>query len=83
MDGGHGLDEKESALVISILNKTICQIQDVEMDSIVMKQVVENQYKLEIVDFLYTYRYTILMVATAAMPALFLAIVYNREKTRM
>ena len=83
LDGGYGLDEKESTIVISILNKAICQIQDVEMDSIVMKQVVENQYKLEIGDFLYTYRYTILMMVTAAMPALFLAIVYNREKKRV
>ncbi len=59
LDGNYGLDEEESKLVIGILNKAIVQIPDVEMDNIVMREMIENQYDLELVDFLYNYRFTI------------------------
>ena len=45
------------------------------MDSIVMTQMVENQYEMEFVDFLYTYRYSIVMVSMAIFAALFLFII--------
>lgn len=83
LHGGHGLSEKESSIVISILNKSIRQIPNVEMDSIVMTQMIENQYEVGLVDFLYTYRYSIVMVSMAILMALVLLIVYWREKKRV
>lgn len=74
LNGGYGMNEKESPIVISILNKAISEIPDVEMDSIVMTQMIENQYELELLDFLYTYRYSIIMVSMALMMALALFI---------
>ena len=83
LNGGYGLGEKESSIVISVLNKAICQISNVEIDSIVMRAMVENQYELELNDFLYSYRFSIAIVSSAIMVALGLYIVYRREKKRV
>lgn len=82
LDGGYGLSEKESSIVISVLNKAISQISDVEMDSIVMREMVENQYEVELTDFLYSYRFTIGIISCALLIVLGLSIVYRREKKR-
>lgn len=83
LGGGYGLEEKESSVVINIINKMICEIPDVEMDSIVMTQMVENQYEFDFWDFVYIYRYTIIFVLIAISPAMVLAIIYNRERKRI
>ncbi len=83
LDGGYGLSEEESSIVTSILNKSIYQISDVEMDSVVTRAMVEHQYEVELVDFLYSYRFTITIVAVAIVGLLILLIVYGREKKRV
>lgn len=82
LEGGYGLNERESSIIISLLNKAISRIPDVEMDSVVMREAVENQYELEFVDFLYSYRFTITIISFAILVVLTLLIVYRREKKR-
>ncbi len=77
-----GMDEEESALVIGILNKAISQISKTEMDNMVMRESVENQYELEIFDFLYNYRFTIMVVVSAFVVLNVLAIIYYKERKK-
>lgn len=79
-NGGVGMEEAESTLLIGILNKAISQITDTELDSIIMEETLENQYKIEIFDFIYSYRYTIGALFAAIIILLVLVIVYFREK---
>lgn len=82
LNGGYGLGENESTIVVSIINKAICQITDVEMDNIVMRETLENKYEEGLVDFLYSYRFTIMAIILAVMIATALLIVYGRERKR-
>lgn len=78
----YGMSEKESALVISVLNKAISQIKETEMDNIVMREMVENQYELEIYDFLYKFRYGIIVLFFALIILSILVANYLREKKK-
>lgn len=80
LNGGYGLGEKESAIIIGILNKSISQISDVEKDNIVVRSMVENQYELNVFDFIYSYRFTIMIISFALLIVIVLYIVYDREK---
>lgn len=79
-NGGAGMDEAESSLLIGILNKAISQISDVEVDDMVMRETMEHQYEIEIYDFLYNYRFTIAAVLFALVILQTLIIVYYRER---
>lgn len=78
--GGIGMEESESTLLIGILNKAISQISDAELDSIIMEETLENQYEIDIMDFLYTYRYAIAVVAAVLLILQVVVILYFREK---
>lgn len=82
LDGHNGMTEAEGSLVTGILNKAISQISDTEMDNMVMRETVENQYALEIFDFLYNYRFSIIIIAVAFVGVIVFAIIYYREKAR-
>lgn len=82
LNGGYGMDEAESALVTSIINKAISQISDTEMDNMVMRETVENQYPLEVFDFLYNYRFTIMVITAASLILCALALFSLREKRK-
>lgn len=76
--GKEAMGEEEGLLLISILNKTISQLSEDEMDSIIIKETLENQYDLTLVDFLYNYRFTIAVMFFAILFAItFLIYVYN------
>jgi len=77
-----GLEEAESNLLIGILNKAISQISESEIDNIVMRETLENQYEIELVDFLYNYRFTITAVTGAFLLLLIFIVVYYREKEK-
>ena len=83
LNGGYGLDEKESAIVISIINKSISQISDVEKDNIVVRSMVENQYELELLDFLYSYRFSVAVIVCALIGLVVIYVIYKREKKRL
>lgn len=82
LNGKEGMSEEESTLVISILNKAISQISDTEMDNMVMRETVENQYELDSFDFLYNYRFTIVAIIAVLIILSVFAIIYYREKKK-
>ncbi len=82
LNGKGGMDENESSLLIGILNKAISQISETEMDNLVMRETVENQYDLEIYDFLYNYRFTIAVIFIAFIVLNVLAVIYFRERKK-
>lgn len=82
LNGNYGMTEEESTLIISILNKTISQISDSEMDNMVMRETVENQYELDSFDFVYNYRFTIMTIAAVFVIISVLAVIYSREKKK-
>lgn len=83
INGGYGLSEEESSIIINIINKTISHISKEEMDSIVMREMVINQYEVGLEDFLYNYRFSITIVSFALFGILVLLTVYWREKKRV
>lgn len=80
LNGGYGMDKAESTIVISLINKAICQITDVEMDNIVMRETVENKYEEDILDFLYHYRLTLAVMTCAFAIAAVLLFIQLRER---
>ena len=82
LNGAGGMSEEESSLLIGILNKAISQISSTEMDNMVMRESVENQYELEVFDFLYNYRFTIAVVASAFVILNVLAVIYFKERKK-
>ena len=83
LNGGYGLSEAESAVVIGILNKAISQISDVEIDNMVVRSMVENQYELDLSDFLYNYRFSVAIIVCALIGLLGLYFIYKREQKRV
>ena len=82
LNGRNGMDEEESSLVIGILNKAISQISDTDMDNMVMRETVENQYELDAFDFLYNYRFTIVAIIGVLIILAVFAVVYYKEKQK-
>ena len=82
LNGNAGLTEEESALVIGVLNKAISQISKTEMDNMVMSESVENQYKLNVSDFIYSYRALIIVIFAAFVVFNILAFIYFRERKK-
>lgn len=82
VNGKVAMDEAESTVLITVLNKAISQMSEMELDDIVMRETLENQYDIEIVDFLYNYRFTIAAVLGAVLMAMVLVNFYLREKRK-
>ena len=80
--GMEGMSEEESLLLISALNKAISQISKDEIDSIVIKETLANQYDLTLADFLYNYRFTVTAVAFALLFAITLVIYISHMKAK-
>ena len=81
-EGAMGKDEKESRILIGIINKAIAQISDTEMDNMIMTEMAENAYDLDVFDFLYTYRFTLLVVVSFLTLVTALAFFYYRERRK-
>ena len=77
-----GTQTNESRLLISIINKAIAQISDTEMDNMIMTETVHNKYDLDIFDFMYTYRFTFLAVASFFTLVTALGYFYYRERRK-
>ena len=81
-DGGLVKMEKESRTLINIINKAIAQISDTEMDNMIVAELAENKYDLDLVDFIHTYRYTLLVVVSFVMIGSVLLFFYLRQKRK-
>ena len=56
---------REKELQISILNKSIAQISYAEVSGYVIASVTENMYEYTVGDFVYQYRYTLILMGAA------------------
>jgi PAS domain-containing protein len=83
LNGGHGLRQEDCPVVISIINKSISQMSEIEMDNLVMRSMVEHQYEMELVDFLYSYRYFILTFLCVLIAVTILCTVHQRQKKHL
>lgn len=61
LDGDGGLSAEDSAMVISIINKTIGMISEAEMNNLIIKETMEHHYEYTIFDFLYMYKVSIIV----------------------
>lgn len=72
-----GEEEKQElaqkATLISILDKAIAQMSEDEITTYVISATMENQYNFELGDFLYEYRYSILVFGVISVLAVCLA----------
>lgn len=82
MNGREGMCDAESELLISILNKAISRISDTEMTNLIVKETLENQYELELADFLFSYRYTIVTLIFAFLVGTVLLYVLLKERIK-
>ena len=71
------VQDKESTLLISILNKSISQITDTEMNNILVRETLEHPYEVDFMDFVYVCRYAILVFLGALMVGAVALCIYN------
>lgn len=64
-DDMEGMSEEDSLQLISIINKALSQINEQEIDTIIVRETLENQYELDFVDFVYSYRLVIVWIGVA------------------
>lgn len=74
--------EKESRILISIINKAIAQISETEKDNMIVVEIAENKYELEMLDFLYSYRFTLLVFVSFLTIVIILAFVHYRHRRK-
>ena len=72
--GGEGTSQEEGELLISILNKAIGALTDDEVGNYIIQGVMENQYRYNLSDFLYRYRYAVRSVIIFSAVTLILVI---------
>lgn len=82
VEGASQTDEGENRLLIGIINKAIAQISDTELDNMIMSESVENKYELDVFDFLYTYRFTLLAIVSFLTLVTGLSFFYYRERRK-
>ncbi len=61
IDGGYGMNEHESIHLIGIINKAISQFGDDELDGMIVRETLQNQYEFDFADFVYSYRWIIVV----------------------
>lgn len=81
-DAVRGKADTGSRILISIINKAIAQISDTEMSNIIMTESMENKYELDVFDFLYTYRGTLLAAVSLLTLLSGLGYFYFRERRK-
>ena len=71
---------EEGAVLISILNKAIDQLQDEEVDSYTIQACMENRYTLTLSDFLYRYKYSVSILAVSLLLIAVLVFLLFRQR---
>ncbi len=61
VDGAGGMSPEDSALVISIINKSLNQIPAEEMSNLIVREAMDHQYEYTFFDVMYLYRYTLVI----------------------
>ena len=78
-----GVSQNEGQVAINILNKAIAKITDDETVNYTIQGVMDNQYNYELSDFIYRYRYSVILFVVAFIVILLLAIILIRQHLRI
>lgn len=65
LNGGYGMSEADSIRLITIINKAISQLDEQDIENIIVREALENQYALDWVDFVYGYGWVLSALALA------------------
>ena len=84
LHGNYGMSEQDSIQLITIINKAISQIEEQDIDNMIVRETLENQYQLDFMDFVYSYRWLIIAVsvAFAFMTMFFLSLAYAKRRRK-
>ena len=82
MYGLEGMEESDSIRLITIINKALSQISDQEIDNMIVRETLENPYELDLLDFVYNYRWVIVAfsIAFVFMTLFFIALAMIQKK---
>ena len=81
LNGGYGMTETDSIRLITIINKAISQMEEQDVENIIVREALENQYVLDWVDFVYGYGWVIsaLLLAFVFMTLFFVSLAMIRK----
>ena len=76
LNGGYGMSEQDSLMLITIINKAISRLEAQDVENVIVRETLQNQYELDFVDFLYGYGWVItaLFVAFVFMTLFFITL---------
>lgn len=81
LNGGYGMTEADSIRLITIINKAISQMDEQDVENIIVREALENQYEFDWVDFIYGYGWVIsaLLLAFIFMTLFFVSLAMIRK----
>ncbi len=82
-NGGEGSSAEDGQLLIDILDKTIDFMTEDEVGSYTIQGVMENQYQDTFEDFIYRYRYTVIMLGVLFVVIVVMAIIIVNQRLRV
>ena len=65
INGGNGMSETDSVCLITIINKTISQLEEQDVENIIVRETLQNQYELDLLDLVYGYGWLITSMVIA------------------
>ncbi|MBQ8627474.1 MAG: transporter substrate-binding domain-containing protein [Agathobacter sp.] len=80
--GMEAMTEEESIQLITIINKTISQMEEQDIDNIIVRETLQNQYELDFLDLIYGYGWliTAIIIAFLFMTLFFLSLAATRSR---
>lgn len=81
LNGGYGMSEMDSIRLITIINKAISKLEKQDVENIIVRETLQNQYELDFVDFVHGYGWVIsaLFVAFIFMTLFFISLAMARN----
>ena len=81
LNGGYGMSEEDSIRLITVINKALSQMPSQDVENIIVRETLANQYALDWLDFIYGYGWMIsaLIVAFIFMTLFFISLAGIRK----
>lgn len=67
INDGYGMSEQDSVMLIRIIDKAISKLEDSTINSIIISETKENSYNYNISDYIYKYRYSLIVITISAV----------------
>ena len=82
IDGDGGIAVSDAEMIINIINKSLTMISDDDMEGIIIKSTMDEHYDYSWLDFIYMFRYTIVIVAVLVIALLITFLVMGNLKKK-